>query len=1042
MFATPGPLDFVAVATATLEFWEREQVFSRLVTRNRGGRRFSFLDGPITANNPMGIHHAWGRTFKDVVQRYRALCGYEQRFQNGFDCQGLWVEVEVEKTLGFNSKREIESFGLERFSRACRDRVVHFAQVQTEQSKKLGQWMDWPRSYFTMSDTNVEYNWAFLQRCHERGWLYAGRRPMPWCTRCGTSISQHEMLDAHADLTHESVTVALPLPDQPDHRLLVWTTTPWTLPANVALAVHPELDYAECEHAGTVYYVAAGLVGRYPALGRPRRTVKGAELVGRRYVGPFDELPVQRGVEHRVVPWDDVSAEEGTGIVHIAPGCGLEDFDLGRRHGLPVIAPVDPEGRYLEGLGALSGTPVVGAAAAVTGLLKERGLLFARASHRHRYPTCWRCGQELIFRVADEWFLSAAEIRPRARAANERVTWIPGHMQRRMDDWLANMGDWCISRKRYWGLPLPFYPCGCGRLTVVGSRAELRALAVDPAAVDAVPELHRPWLDDLLIRCPGCARPVRRIPEVGDCWLDAGIVPFSTLGYLEDRPQWERWFPADFIVEAVGQLRGWFYAMLFMSTALEGTSPYKTVLAHERVLAGDGREMHKSWGNAVWLDDALENMGPDVIRHMFASQTITEPIRFGFEAARDVKRRFLTFWNVYSLFVTYANLDRPPLLEPDALPARVAPLEQWLLSRLQGTIAEVRQAFETYQMRRAVTAVDAFIHDDLSNWYVRRRRREFWKGTLDPEKRAAFKVLYHVLVRVCQLLAPVMPFITEHVYQNLVRAVFPDAPVSLHLTGFPEPDPARAQPDLEADVAAARRVLRVGLAARNAAGLKVRKPLGRALLVAPADVERAVRAFETDILDELNVERLETVPTLDDRVAVSVELDVDDTSALPPNAVPTLRAGLAARAGSIVRDNLLAAGHVTLPVGDLEVRLGWADLRFIVEGRGGFAAAADRDVIVALDTTMTPDLQRKALARHLVHQVQLMRKEARLNVDDRVRIAVDAHGDVAGAIQEHSPYICAETLAVELRCGAAPDGWLTREVDLDEARVTVAVGRA
>ena len=1041
MFATPGPLDFVAVATATLQFWERERVFSRLVDKNRGGRRFSFLDGPITANNPMGIHHAWGRTFKDVVQRYRALCGYDQRFQNGFDCQGLWVEVEVEKTLGFDSKREIESFGLERFSRACRDRVVHFAQVQTEQSKKLGQWMDWPNSYFTMSDTNVEYNWTFLQRCHERGWLYAGHRPMPWCTRCGTSISQHEMLDAYADLTHESVTVALPLPDRPGHRLLVWTTTPWTLPANVAVAVHPELDYAECEHAGTVHYVAAALASRYPALGRPRRTVKGAELVGLRYAGPFDDLPVQRGVEHRVVPWEDVSAEEGTGIVHIAPGCGLEDFELGRRHGLPVIAPVDPEGRYPHGLGALAGTPVTDAAGAVTRLLKARGLLFARASHRHRYPTCWRCGQELIFRVADEWFLSAAEIRPLARAANERVTWLPGHMQRRMDDWLVNMGDWCISRKRYWGLPLPFYPCACGRLTVVGSRAELRARAVDPAAVDALPELHRPWLDDVLIRCPGCARPARRILEVGDCWLDAGIVPFSTLGYLEDRAQWERWFPADFIVEAVGQLRGWFYAMLFMSTALEGTSPYKTVLAHERVLAGDGREMHKSWGNAVWLDDALEKMGPDVIRYMFASQTITEPIRFGFEAARDVKRRFLTFWNVYTLFVTYANLDRPPLEGPGVLPARVAPLEQWLLSRLQGTIAEVRLALDTYQIRRAVTAVDAFVHDDLSNWYVRRRRREFWKGTLDPEKQAAFQVLYHVLVRICQLLAPVMPFLTEHVYQNLVRAVFPDAPVSLHLTGFPEPDPARAQPALEADVAAARRVLRAGLAARNAAGLKVRKPLGRALLVAPPDVEHAVRAFEPDILDELNVERIETVPSLDDRVAVSVELDMDDTSALPPNSVPALRAALAARPGVTVRDALLAAGHVVLPVGDVEVMLGWADLAVRVEGRAGFAAAADREVIVALDTTMTPDLRRKALARHLVHQIQLMRKEARFNVDDRIRVSVDAHGDVAGAIEEHSRYIRAETLAVELRSGAPPDGWLTREVDLDEARVTVAVGR-
>ncbi len=1042
MFATPGPLDFVAVATATREFWEREHVFSHLVAQNRGGPRFSFLDGPITANNPMGIHHAWGRTFKDVVQRYRALCGYEQRFQNGFDCQGLWVEVEVEKTLGFNSKREIESFGLERFSRACRERVAHFAHVQTEQSKKLGQWMDWPSSYFTMSDPNIEYNWAFLKRCHERGWLYMGHRPMPWCTRCGTSISQHEMLDAYAEVTHESVTVALPLWDRPDHRLLVWTTTPWTLPANVAVAVHPQLDYVECVLAGTVYYVAAGREGRYPALGQPRRTVKGAELVGLRYAGPFDDLPVQRDVEHRVIPWDEVSAAEGTGIVHIAPGCGLEDFELGRRHGLPVIAPVDPEGRYHDGVGSLSGTPVVEAAVPIALLLKERGLLFARAAYRHRYPTCWRCGQELIFRVADEWFLGAAEIRPLARAANERVTWLPGYMQLRMDDWLANMGDWCISRKRYWGLPLPFYPCGCGRLTVVGSRRELRELATDPVAVDAVPELHRPWLDGIFIRCPHCAQPVRRIPEVGDCWLDAGIVPFSTLGYLEDREHWERWFPADFIVEAVGQLRGWFYAMLFMSTAMEGTSPYRTVLAHERVLAADGREMHKSWGNAVWLDDALDNMGPDVIRHMFASQAITEPLRFSFEAARHVKRRFLTFWNVYSLFVTYANLDRPPLQGPESLPPHVAPLEQWLLSRLQATIAEARGAFDTYQIRRVVTAVDAFIHDDLSNWYVRRRRREFWKGSLDDEKLAAFQVLYHVLVRVCQLLAPVMPFITEHVYQNLVRAVSPDAPVSLHLTRFPEPDAGRAQPDLEADVEAARRVLRVGLAARNAAGLKVRKPLGRALLVAPPDVERAARAFEGDILDELNVERLETVPSLADRVALSVELDMDDTSTLPPNAVPALRAGLAARPVGIVRDTLLAEGHVTLPVGDVEVRLGWADLKFTVEGREGVAAAVDRDVIVALDTAMTPDLRRKALARHLVHQIQLMRKEARLNVDDRIRVSVEAHGEVAEAIEEHSPYICGETLAVELRCGSLPRDGMTREVDLEESRVKVAVSRA
>ena len=974
MFSTPGPLDFVSLAASAAGFWEGERIFARLVAQNRGGPRFSFLDGPITANNPMGIHHAWGRTYKDVVQRYKALRGHEQRFQNGFDCQGLWVEVEVEKTLGFNSKREIESFGLERFSRACRERVLHFAALQTEQSIRLGQWMDWPNSYFTMSDTNIEYNWGFLRRCHDRGWLYRGHRPMPWCARCGTSISQHEMLDAYADLTHQALTVALPLAERPDHRLLVWTTTPWTLPANVAAAVHPDLDYAECEGPGGVHYVAAGLVGRYPTLGRPRRTVKGSALVGLRYRAPFDDLPAQRGIEHRVVAWGDVSAEEGTGIVHLAPGCGLADFEVGRRDDLPLIAAADEEGRYLEGFGALSGTAVLEAAPAVAARLKERGLLFARAGHRHRYPTCWRCGQELIFRVADEWFLSAAEIRPAARAASAAVTWLPDHMQRRMDDWLANMGDWCISRKRYWGLPLPFYLCRCGRLTVVGSRAELRRLALDAAAVDAAPELHRPWVDTVLIGCPDCGEPVARVPEVGDCWLDAGIVPFSTLGYREDRAEWARWFPADFVVEAVGQLRGWFYALLFMATALEGKSPYRTVLAHERVLAADGREMHKSWGNAIWLDDALTQMGPDVIRHVFASQPITDPLRFGLQAGREVKRRLLTLWNVYALFVTHANLDRPGLRPFDRAPAAAGPLERWLLSRLQAAIAEVGAAFDAYQLRRAVGAVDIFIHDDLSNWYVRRRRRALWKGTLDEDKHAAFQTLYHVLVRVCQLLAPVMPFMTEEVYRNLVPAVSPEAPPSIHLTRFPEPDPALVQPDLEAQVAAARRVLNVGLAARNAARIKVRQPLGRALLAGPPEVLDAARLFEADVLDELNVERLESVPDL--------------------------------------------------------------------SGRPGLALATDREVTVGLDTEITPELRRKALARHLVHQIQMLRKEARLNVEDRIHLSLEAAGEVAEAIEQHQAYICAETLTVELRRGAPPAGWTAREAALDEARVVVAISRA
>ena len=966
MFDSAGDLDFVAIARGVLDFWDRERVFERLARRNRGGPRFSFLDGPITANNPMGVHHARGRTYKDLVQRYRAMCGFDQRFQNGFDCQGLWVEVEVEKALGFDGKRDIEALGLETFARACRDRVTTYAALQTEQSRRLGQWMDWPRSYFTMADRNVEYIWHFLAECDRRGWLDVGHRVMPWCVRCGTSISQHEMLEAYAETTHQAVVVAMPIVGREHESLLAWTTTPWTLPANVALAVHPDRDYEAVQIGDRLCYVAASARRAFPFLHDVRRRLRGAELVGLRYRGPFDELEAQRGVEHVTVPWDQVSETEGTGIVHIAPGCGQDDFALGRAHGLPAIAPLDEEGRYLAGFGALTGRRVFEVTDDLLGALAAKGVLRHRARHRHRYPHCWRCGQELVFRLVDEWFIRADEVRARALEANAGVRWQPEHMGLRMNDWLANMGDWCISRKRYWGLPLPFYPCGtCGRRTVVGSVAALRTLAVDPPAVDALPELHRPWIDAVVIRCPGCGGDVRRVPEVGDCWLDAGIVPFSTLGYLEDREEWARWFPADLVVEGAPQIRGWFYAMLFMSATLEGRAPYRAVVAHERVLGEDGREMHKSWGNAVWLDDALERMGPDVVRYLFASHPVADPIRFGEAAAREVKRRFLTFWNVYSLLVTYACVDRPSLsagLEP---PSGARDLEAWILSRLQGTIREVRAALDACQPRRALAAIDAFVQDDLSNWYVRRRRRQFWKGAMTDEKQAAYATLLHVLVRVVQLLAPVTPFVAEHVYGNLVARRSPEAPPSVHLTPFPSPDPALEDPALEASVAAVRHALSVGLAARQAAGVKVRQPLASAVIAAPPEVAEAVARFATDVCDELNVERVETG-----------------------------------------------------------------------------AASADGETTVALDTEITPALRRKGIARAVVHHTQMLRKHARLDVADRIRLTVSADADVLGAVEEHRELVCAETLAVSLVLGPPMPGATSHAARIDGVDVTLGVERA
>jgi isoleucyl-tRNA synthetase len=550
-------------------------------------------------------------------------------------------------------------------------------------------------------------------------------------------------------------------------------------------------------------------------------------------------------------------------------------------------------------------------------------------------------------------------------------------MRRRMDDWLTNMADWCISRKRYWGLPLPFYPCSrCGHVTVVASRPELRERAVDPAAVDALPELHRPWIDDVAVRCSHCGHATRRVPEVGDCWLDAGIVPFSTLGYLEDRDRWAQWFPADFVVEAFPQIRGWFYAMLFMSVTLEGQAPYRTVMAHERVLGDDGREMHKSWGNAVWFDDAVQTMGADVIRYLFASTSVTEPIRFGESAAREVKRKFLTLWNVHRLFLTYARLDRPELA-PDAAAPRVATggLERWLLARLQSMVGEVGAALDAYQARRALTLLDDFVQQDLSNWYVRRRRRLFWKGEMDATKHEAYRTLHHVLVRVCQLLAPVTPFVTEHMYRTLVSAPSADAPSSVHLTSYPTPDPALVDRELEHGVALVRRVVSVGLAARNSARIKVRQPLSRAVAHAASGDIAWLRTFEDDVRDELNVESVELVTT-------------------PP------------------------------------------------EPGASVAVASEGGVTVALDIAVTPALARKGLVRHLVHQVQVLRKTAGLAVEQRITLFVATDAETRAAVIESRDYVVDETLAEALVFETPPPGAAVLAVELAGGRATLGVRAA
>ena len=640
----PDKPDHAALELEILELWERERTFERLREANAGGPRWSFVDGPVTANRMvLGVHTAWGRTLKDVFQRYKALRGYHQRYQNGFDCQGLWIEVGVERSLGLNSKREIEEFGLAEFARRCREVVVQSSRALTEGSIRLGQWMDWGRDYFTFSDTNIEYIWRFLRHVHEQGWLYLGHRSTEWCPRCGTSISAHELVGSYVDRADPSLYVRFPLLDRPGEALVIWTTTPWTLPANVAAAVKPDADYGRREGGEWV------AVARYPDEQFAERK-RGEELVGWRYAGPFDDLPPGAAVDHRVIGWDDVTLDDGTGIVHIAPGAGSEDFELSRVHDLPVLTPVDESGRFYDEYGWLHGLSTVEAAEQIIGYLEEQGRLVEAGLHEHRYPECWRCHTPLIFRISDDWFIAVDDLREQLLSANAGVEWTPEYMGKRMDDWLRNMGDWNISRRRYYGLPLPFYPCACGHLNVIGSRAELEERAL--GGLDQLEELRRPWIDEVPIRCESCSAEVRRIPEVGDVWLDAGIVPFSTLGWenpelvregfgtgaakglttadLPDHAYWEQWWPADWVSEMREQIRLWFYSQLFMSVAITGRAPFRKVLGYEKMLDETGREMHSSWGNTIDAPEAFARMGADVMRWQFCAQPPDRNLLFGF----------------------------------------------------------------------------------------------------------------------------------------------------------------------------------------------------------------------------------------------------------------------------------------------------------------------------------------------------------------------------------------------------------------------------
>jgi isoleucyl-tRNA synthetase len=1041
-----------------LQFWEDKYIFDKLREQTKDGQRWDFQDGPITANNPMGVHHAWGRTYKDIFDRFHAMNGRQLRWQNGFDCQGLWVEVEVEKDLGFNGKPDIEAFGVENFSRECRKRVEKFAGVIAEQSKRLGMWMDWERSYFTHDDSNIEHIWLFLKTCHDEGWLAQDHRIMPWCPRCETSLSQHESADSYKEITHRSVFLRLPVKAargaiREGDRFLVWTTTPWTLTANVALAVNPELTYVRAQSDDEVLILSketakSALKPNYEIL----EEISGAELVGLPYSGPFDDLPVQQQMDastpRRVVAWEEVGEAEGTGIVHIAPGCGAEDFELGKREGLGFIVPTDGEARFKTGFGELSGRigiaekdsngEIINDIDHIFHELERRDRLYRIQRYKHSYPHCWRCASELIFYATKEWFIRAdAGARPareRLRSAAKQVEWIPDYAGKRMDDWLCNMGDWCISRKRFWGLPLPIYMDESGEhWEVIGSREELRERAIDKAQCDALPELHRPWLDDIAIMSSDGSRVLRRVAEVGDAWLDAGIVPFSTVGYngspdirmpeLKIASQ-EDWQPADFITEMREQVRLWFFSMLWMSVALEDRAPYKRAMVYETMLDENGEKISKTKKNGVPYDEAIAKIGADPMRWTFCGNPLNKDIRFGYKPIHESQRKLITLWNVYSFFVTYANLDKPDFgdlgISDFGKSESKNPLDAWILARLQQTIAEVTSAIENVAPSDVTRSIERFV-DELSNWYVRRSRRRFWKSESDDDKNAAYRTLHEVLLTLSKLIAPVIPFTAEAMYQNL-KAPLQNAPESVHLCAWPQVDESLRNEKLVREVEGVLQATSLGHAARKDSKMKVRQPLRRVLVQAPQpELRLGIENWRSTILDELNVKELELLDDTGDLVTYSLKANLPKLGPKFGKQIGAIRQALenasaadAKRIGEAVRRGESA----TIEVNGETLELAADEVLVSTQQQSGYQFASENGWSVALDTTLDDDLLDEGVARDFIRALQQARKDAGFEVSDHIAILlVEPQGEsrLSAVLEKFGDLVQGETLADELR---------------------------
>ena len=1030
-------MNFVEREKQVEKFWEDNQIFEKSMKVREGNPSYVFYDGPPTANGKPHIGHVETRVIKDMIPRYRTMKGYQVPRKAGWDTHGLPVELEVEKKLGLDGKDQIEKYGVEPFIEQCKESVWKYEGMWEDFSHTVGFWADMKNPYVTYHNDYIESEWWALKEIWKKGLLYEGHKIVPYCPRCGTPLSSHEVAQGYKDVKERSAVVRFKVKGE-DAYILAWTTTPWTLPSNVALCVNPDEDYVKVTSKGYTYYMAAALVDT--VLGEGAEILEhyqGKDLEFKEYepLFPYAEKRIGNKKAYYVVCDTYVTLTDGTGVVHIAPAFGEDDSKVGHRYDLPFVQLVNEKGEMTEET-PWAGTFCKKADMAVLQALEDKDLLFDAPLFEHSYPHCWRCDTPLIYYARETWFIRMTAVKEDLIRNNNTINWIPESIGKgRFGDWLENVQDWGLSRNRYWGTPLPVWQCECGHQDCIGSIEELKEKA-DNCPDDI--ELHRPYIDAVTIKCPKCGKEMHRVPEVIDCWFDSGSMPFAQHHYpFENKETFEKQFPAQFISEAVDQTRGWFYSLLAISTLLFNKAPYENVIVLGLVQDENGQKMSKSKGNAVDPFDALQTYGADAIRwYFYTSSAPWLPSRFAGKTVVEGQRKFMgTLWNTYAFFVLYANIDNFDATKYSLEYDKLAVMDKWLLSRLESTVKAVDDNLANYRIPEAAKALQSFV-DDMSNWYVRRSRERFWAKGMEQDKINAYMTLYTALVTVAKAAAPMIPFMTEDIYQNLVKSIDANAPESIHLCDFPEVHENWIDPKMEEDMADLLEIVVMGRAARNTANIKNRQPIGTMYVKS----EFQLSEFYKEIIeDELNVKEVVFKDDIADFISYSFKPQMRTVGPKYGKLLNKIKTVLSELDGNKAMAELKSTGELKLDIDGEEIVLLEEDLLIDMAQMEGYVSESDHTITVVLDTNLTPELIEEGFVRELVSKIQTMRKEAGFEVMDKIRVYAKDNDKIVDIMKNHGDEIKSEVLAEDIVTGETKG--YEKEWNINSEKVTMAVER-